>query len=246
MMEYIGIIPARYGSSRFPGKPLCDINGKPMIWHVHNSVSKWDKWKDIYVATDDVRIWNECKKYDIKCIMTQDCHTDCLDRAAEIVEILEAENKGADRYIIIQGDEPLFEADTLNCDLSADIINFYTEVQKSIEKYDGNAVKVAVSETEKAIYFSRYSIPYHNPETMRSKDDVIIYKQIGVYVFSGEKLKLYASMRPTYLENIEGIGLLRFLENDIPIQMRYTKYDSVSVDTEEDRQRIVEMINNNE
>lgn len=243
-MNYIGIIPARYASSRFPGKPLCDIEGKPMVLHVYNSVKKWDKWRAVYVATDDQRICDACEEHDIPFIMTEDTHTDCLDRAAEVVDILEAKNKGADRYIIIQGDEPLFEVDTLNCDLSAEIINFYTEVHDEDEMYDPNAVKVVVSTTEKAVYFSRYSVPFHAEKTKRNDDETVILKQIGVYVFSGEKLRLYCSLEPSYLECQEGIGLLRLLENDVPIQMRYTKYDSVSVDTEEDRQRIVEIMRN--
>jgi len=243
-MEYIGIIPARYASSRFPGKPLCDILGKPMLWHVYNSVNKWDKWKEIYVATDDVRILGVCEELEIPCIMTSDTHMDCLDRASEIVEILEAENKGADRYIVIQGDEPLFNVNTLDCDLSAEIINFYTEVHDESEIYDPNAVKVIVSKSEKAMYFSRYSIPYHAEQTKRNDKPIVVLKQIGVYVFSGEKLKHYCSLDSSYLECQEGIGLLRLLENDIEIQMRYTEHDSVSVDTEQDRIRIIQMLRN--
>jgi len=241
-MEFIGIIPARYASSRFPGKPLCDILGKPMIWHVYNSVMKWPNWKNVYIATDNKKIEKECYELGIPCMITMDTHVDCLDRAAEVVEVLELGDKGADRYVVIQGDEPLFNVDTLNTDLSPSIINFYTEVHDNDELYDSNAVKVIISKNQRAIYFSRYTIPYHDEKTKRSYDKLYVHKQIGVYVFSGEKLRLYNSLKPSYLEKMEGIGLLRLIENDIEISMRYTSHDSVSVDTPEDRDRIVKMI----
>ena len=245
METYIGIIPARYQSSRFPGKPLCDIIGKPMIWHTYNSVMKWDKWKKVYVATDSHEIGTKCGELQIPYIMTDDKHMDCLDRAAEVVEVLEEKNEGADKYVVIQGDEPLFCVGTLDTDLTPSVINFYTEVHDQYDMYDSNAVKVVVSRNQKAIYFSRYSIPYHDEKTKRANDEVVIYKQIGVYVFSGEMLKMYNNLKPTPLEIQEGIGLNRLIENDIEIHMRYTKHDSISVDTTEDRNRILKIIKGN-
>ena len=242
MMKFIGIIPARYVSSRFPGKPLCDICGKTMIRRVYESVTKWDHWKEVYVATDSSMIADSCKNDNIPYIMTGDYHLDCLDRASETVEILESNNAGADKYIIIQGDEPLFNVDTLNVDMNSSIINFYTEVHDKEELYDPNAVKVVVSKNQKALYFSRYSIPYCNDKTKRDDVNVAVYKQIGVYVFTGETLCLYSNLEPTYLEKTEGIGLNRLLENDICIDMRYTQYDSISIDTPQDQKRIIEMI----
>ncbi len=241
-MEYIGIIPARYQSSRFPGKPLCDILGKAMVERVYNSVIQWDKWKKVYVATDNDKIREKCFTTGIPYVMTKNTHQDCLDRAAEVVEKLESKDGGADRYIVIQGDEPLFNVDTLNVDLSPAIVNFYTKVHDEYDKYDSNAVKVVVSRNQKAIYFSRYSIPYHDKNTKRSDEEVSIFKQIGVYSFSGEMLKLYNQLKSSPLENMEGIGLNRLIENDIEIHMRYTEYDSISVDTSEDRDRIVFLI----
>ena len=240
--KYIGIIPARYQSSRFPGKPLCDILGKPMIWHVYNSIIKWDKWKKVYVATDSDIIKKECDILSIPVLMTSNKHQDCLDRASEVVNIIEKEDKNNYKYIVIQGDEPLFNIDTLNVDLSPSIINFYTEVHDQSERYDSNAVKVVISKNNKAIYFSRYSIPYHDEKTKRSNDSVTIFKQIGVYVFSGEMLKLYNTLNSCSLENMEGIGLNRLIENDIEVHMRYTPYDSISVDIPSDRDRIISLI----
>lgn len=243
-MKYIGIIPARYQSSRFPGKPLCDILGRPMIEWVYQSVLKWDKWDSVWVATDNIFIEEKCKELEIPVIMTGACHQDCLDRASEVVKMLELKSIGGDRYIIIQGDEPLFNVDTLNTDLTPSVVNFYTEVHDHYDKYDSNAVKVVLSKNKKALYFSRYSIPYHEERTKRSNDTETIFKQIGVYSFSSEMLHLYNTLKPTSLENMEGIGLNRLLENDIDIYMRYTPYDSISVDTPEDRDRIVSIIKN--
>ena len=113
-MKYIGIIPARYQSSRFPGKPLCDINGNPMIYWTYESVMKWDNWSKVYVATDSDIIKEKCDELNIPCLMTKDTHTDCLDRAAEVVDILESKDEGGDRYVVIQGDEPLFNSNTLS------------------------------------------------------------------------------------------------------------------------------------
>jgi len=239
---YIGIIPARYQSSRFPGKPLCDILGKPMIQRTYESVKKWGKWKSVCVATDSKEIYDKCIELNIPVYMTKDTHTDCLDRAAEMVDILEKNNIGGDKYIVVQGDEPLFDVETLDVDLSPSIINFYTEVHDQYDKYDSNAVKVVVSRNYKALYFSRYSIPYHDDKTKRTNDKPVILKQIGVYVFTGEMLKLYTSLKQTPLENMEGIGLNRLIENDIEVHMRYTSKDSVSVDTPEDRNRIIKII----
>lgn len=241
-MKYVGIIPARYQSSRFPGKPLCDILGKPMIQRVYESVRQWDKWEEVYVATDSKEIMDACANIGIPALFTRDDHQDCLDRASEAVENLEVEGIVADRYIIIQGDEPLFNVDTLNTDLSPAIVNFYTEVHDQYDKYDSNAVKVVVSRNQKAIYFSRYTIPYHDEKTKRSSEEAVINKQIGVYSFSGEMLKLYTQLKPTPLEDMEGIGLNRLIENDIEIHMRYTEHDSISVDAPEDRDRIVKLI----
>ncbi len=240
-MTFTGIIPARYGSRRFEGKPLCDLNGKPMIWHVYQSAREWPNFDEIYVATDDLKILKACNELKIPCITTNPDHVDCLDRAAEMVQILENTNRGTDKYIIIQGDEPLFNVETLNVDLTPSVINFYTE---SVEdRFDVNAVKVVINSMNIAMYFSRFSIPYSGNDTKREQVNITTYKQIGVYVFTGEKLKLFGSLSPSYLEKAEGIGLNRLLEKGVEICMRYTKYDSISVDTPSDREKILELMN---
>ncbi|MAG24876.1 3-deoxy-manno-octulosonate cytidylyltransferase [Candidatus Pacearchaeota archaeon] len=232
--NYIGIIPARYASSRFPGKPIASLLGKPLIWHVYNSALKWDKWSKLLVATDDERICDVCEIYKIPYMMTSKDHSDCIDRASEVARNLGELNSIFDRYIIIQGDEPGFNPDILNVDLSPDIVNFYTKTVLLEEREDQNVVKVVVSKSLKAIYFSRFSIPYHDIVTKRTDDVISIDKQLGVYSFSYDSLLEYSNLKPSYLEGVEGIGLLRLIENDIDVYMRYSIYDSISVDTPDD------------
>ena len=128
----------------------------------------------------------------------------------------------------------------MNVDLSNEITNFYTEVKDAEEIFDPNCVKVVISNSGKAIYFSRYSIPFRDEKTRRKNLKEKVYKQLGVYSFDYDSLQRYVKLEPTYLENMEGIGLLRLLENDIEVSMKYTDHDSKSVDTEEDRLSLVE------
>lgn len=245
-MDFIGIIPARYESTRFPGKPLAEIMGKPMLWHVYNSASKFDRWKKLLVATDDDRIVAMCEQFDIPHVMTRDDHPDCIDRAAEVAIRLDKAQEGADRYVIIQGDEPMFDASILETDFSPSVVGLYTEIKSKREFYDPNVVKVVVSKNLKAIYFSRYSIPYHKDETRKGNYSLRIDKQIGIYTFSIESLRQFVALGMSYLEGIEGVGFLRFIENDIDVHMRYAHYDSYSVDTEEDLKTVESIMKSRE
>ena len=242
--KYIGIIPARYASSRFPGKPIANLLGKPLIWHVYNSASQWESWSSLLVATDDERICDVCDKYSIPYVMTSPDHPDCIDRACEVAKTLNESGSRFDRYIIMQGDEPGFNPEMLNVNLSPEVVNFYTKVISLEEREDPNVVKVVVSKSLRAIYFSRFGVPYHDSKTKRTDEMTSIDKQIGVYSFSYDALLKYSDLKPSYLENIEGIGLLRLIENDIDVYMRYSVYDSVSVDTTGDLVRAEEAMSN--
>ena len=228
-MELIGIIPARYDSSRFPGKPITSIRGIPLVVRVYKSAQKFPNWKELIVATDDERIVAICNEYKVPSIMTAKDHPDCIDRAAEVAEI-----KKADRYIIIQGDEPFFDVRVLNVDLSPSVVNFFTKITDISELEDPNVVKVVVSKNLRAIYYSRHSIPYHSPNTQKGSDKPNVDKQIGTYSFSLEAFHQFSALGMSYLEGIEGIGLLRFLENDVDVHMRYAQYDSLSIDSPQD------------
>lgn len=242
MNDFIGIIPARYDSRRFPGKPLCDIDGITMIRRVYEQAIKWDKFDNVYVATDSDLIKEECEKWHIPIIMTSPRHNDCLDRAWEISDKLKEIGRDAKYYIIIQGDEPLFNVKTLDVEYDSPCINFYTESINDV--HDPNSVKVVISKTGKALYFSRFSLPYCNEQTKRSDLQSPVYKQIGTYMFTGKMLKIYHELGPSMLENAEGIGLNRLLENDYVVQMKYTKCDSISVDTEQGRDKVVQILRN--
>ena len=231
-MKYCGIIPARFKSTRFPGKPLAKLGGVPIVVRVYRQAVKFEKWHQLVVATDDDRIVSVCDDYNVPSIMTSPDHPDCIDRAAEVAETI-----SADRYIVIQGDEPFFDPSSLDVDLSPAIVNLYTQVVDANEIEDSNVVKVVVSKNLKAIYFSRYTIPYAAKSTRKSSDPINVDKQLGVYSFSGESLRQFKALGMSYLEGIEGIGLLRFLENDIEVHMRYAQSDSLSIDTEDDLQR---------
>jgi len=238
-MKYVGIIPARYASSRFPGKPLCDLLGKSMIQRVYESALKWQQWHYLCIATDSQLIHDTCIELSIPCVMTRSDHVDCIDRCYEAAINLESGGIEGDRYIIIQGDEPLFNASTLDVDLTPDMVNFYTRVALEAEIGDRNCVKVVVSSKQKAIYFSRHTIPYSDKAVSRGDDEGICYKQLGIYSMSLDKLKLFHDLEPSFLEKREGIGLLRLIENDVDVNMRYTEHDSISIDTPEDRDKVL-------
>ena len=174
--------------------------------------------------------------------MTKDTHIDCIDRCYEAAIRLGHDGITADRYIIIQGDEPLFDSRILDIDLSPEVVNLYTTVEASDEIDDPNCVKVVVSNSERAIYFSRFSIPHFNKKTARATEENKVLKQIGVYSLSLDRLKFFHDTSPSFLENKEGIGMLRFIENDIDVNMRYTQYDSVSVDTPNDRKKVIDIL----
>lgn len=228
-MKYIGVIPARYASTRFPGKPLASLCGRSLIQHVYDAASKFPYWDDLVVATDSEEILSHCRRAGISALMTRSDHPDCIDRAAEVASQIDGE-----KYIIIQGDEPFFDASMLDADLSPDVVNFYTEVTHESEICDPNVVKAIVSKSLRAIYFSRHTIPYCLKTTQKSHDYINIDKQVGVYSFSRDNLLQFSSLGMSFLEGVEGIGLLRLLENDITVHMRYCVYDPISVDTPED------------
>ena len=180
--------------------------------------------------------------------MTSNNHNDCIDRCAQASKILKNDGVIADRYIIIQGDEPLFNVKSLNStDYNSKIIGFYTDYKDEHDVYDTNCVKVVLSKSNKAIYFSRYAIPFHDNKTKKDKNlKVNFFKQLGIYSFGYNELQSYTEINNSNLENTEGVGLLRFLENDISVEMCHTEHDSISVDTEEDRIKIIKILESND
>ena len=227
--QVIIVIPARYGSTRFAGKPLAEINGKPMIYHVYQRAKKAKCVDDVIVATDDERIKNAVEKFNGKAVMTSKEHKSGTDRVAEV-----ARSINADIIVNVQGDEPLISPEAIEQavmplidDKNIVASTLMTKITKSIEYEDPNTVKVVTDKEGFALYFSRSLIPYH-----REKERLKVYKHIGIYVYRKEFLLELANMQQTFLERIEGLEQLRVLENGFKIKVVETDYDSISVDTQ--------------
>jgi 3-deoxy-manno-octulosonate cytidylyltransferase (CMP-KDO synthetase) len=237
--KIIGVIPARYQSSRLPGKPLKDIHGKPMIYWVAKRVEA-SILTEYYVATDDDRIFDTCKKYSIPCVMTS---SECINGTERVAEV--ATKIKADYYVNIQGDEPCIEIDAINEFVSSlhkfDHVNFIQAVSKITDQealLDDSVVKVAISENNEVLYYSRLPIPYS-----RNKDnlkDVEHYRCLGLYLYSRDFLHKYSLMSNTKLENIEHIEQLRILESKIIINAVEVEDDGISVDTTDDLDKVRE------
>lgn len=227
------IIPARYDSTRFPGKPLALINNKPMIQWVYERVAKVNVIDDVYVATDDKRIYNKANEFGGKAIMTSDEHESGTDR---IIEAVTKINTDIDIVLNIQGDEPLIKAEMI-CDLVSAFDNnevYMATLKKKIineeEIYNKNVVKVIDDINNNAIYFSRNTIPYNRNED----EDVIYYKHIGVYGYKKSfLLNEFQNLPNSRLESIEKLEQLRVIENGYKINVVETKYNSIGVDVPE-------------
>ena len=231
--KIIGVIPARYQSSRLPGKPLKDIHGKPMIYWVAKRVEA-SNLEEYYVATDDDRIFDTCQKYLIPCIMTSN---ECLNGTERIAEV--ATKIKADYYVNIQGDEPCIDIGAINTLVGSlqklDQVNFIQAVSKITSPeaiIDDSIVKVAITENNEVLYYSRLPIPYSRDGN--NLNEMVHYRCLGLYLYSRDFLYQYSSMSSTKLENIEHIEQLRILENKITINAVEVNDDGMSVDTTDD------------
>lgn len=231
-MKVVGIIPARYGSSRLPGKPLCDICGKPMVWWVYNQVSKAKKLNDIFVATDDERIASTLDTYNIPYVMTKSNHPTAANRIVEVSKKV----KG-DFFLQINGDEPLIDekvVDAVVPDECMDNIEFgtniITKIHKPTEVNDPSNIKVVFDSEYNALYMSRFPIP----APIKSLD-FDYYKHVGIIGYNKKMLNFYENSMPGQLEKIEGIDTLRFLDYGKKLHFINVKNcKSLSVDTEVD------------
>lgn len=238
-MKTVAIIPSRYGSSRFPGKPLALISGKPMIQWVYENVSKSKVLDSVYVATDDQRIYDCVESFGGKALMTSDKHTCGTDRLAECAEILKLEDD--DLVLNIQGDEPLIKAemvqDLYSCFDQEDVYmgTLKKRIEVNEELDNPNVVKVINDLNDYAIYFSRYCMPYE-----RDGKKAVHYKHIGAYGYKTWFLKKYSKMEKTPLEIAESLEQLRVLENGFRIRVKETAYQTVGVDTPEQVHQVEE------
>ena len=234
-MKIAGIIPARYASTRFPGKPLVDIGGKTMIHRVYEQASKATSLNEVIVATDDERIYNEVKRFGGKVVMTAANHQNGTERCAEVALQLDC-----DVIINIQGDEPFIQPEQINLLASVftdgtatpDIATLIKEHALDEELRNNARIKVVINKHLNALYFSRSIIPFLR-DTARA-DTTTYYKHIGIYAFRKAVLADLVKLPPSALEMAESLEQLRWLENGYRIKCAVTTLESVSVDTPED------------
>jgi 3-deoxy-manno-octulosonate cytidylyltransferase (CMP-KDO synthetase) len=236
-MRILGVIPARFGSSRFPGKPLIDLKGKTMIQRVVEGVAKSSLLTDFVVATDDARIFDHVSSLDAQVMMTATSHETGTDRCAEVVANL------ADKFdviINIQGDEPLVDARQLDqllaafADPNVQIATLASRAITMDEILNPNRIKVVVDKDNNALYFSRSPLP----NFVNAKGDPqAIYpflRHIGLYAYRSEVLRVISQLAPTPLEKIESLEQLRWLYNGYAIKVVETTIETPNIDTPDD------------
>jgi 3-deoxy-manno-octulosonate cytidylyltransferase (CMP-KDO synthetase) len=249
-MNIIVIIPARMGSSRFPGKPMADILGMPMIAHVYKRVKLNKNLKEVYVATCDKEIYEYIKSIGGKAIMTSDCNERCSDRCAEaMLKIEKEEGYKVDIMVMVQGDEPLTYPQMIDeaiepmlKDENIKITNLVADIETIEEFEDPNEVKVVMDKFSNALYFSREPIPSRK----KGFKNVPMKKQVCVIPFKRDFLLEYNKMEPTPLEIIESVDMMRILENGEKVKMVPTKYKTKSVDTLKDLEEVIEIMKRDE
>ena len=242
-MKIIGVIPARYKSSRFEGKPLADINGKPMIYWVYSQCKIVEDFDAVYVATDDHKIFDTCKALNMDVIMTSPTHPTGTDRIGEV-----AKKIPADLYVNIQGDEPLIEPETIrqailpfyeNPDLK--VSNLMTRIENPVDVVNFTVPKVIVNKNNTGIYLTRSTAPYP-----KGKIEYNYYKQVCVYGMKPDALEFFCDYGKKYgkarIEAIEDIEILRFIENGYKVQYVEVNSETIAVDTKNDLKRVNEYV----
>lgn len=233
-MKTIAVIPARYKSSRFPGKPLADICGKPMVWWVYNEAKKANCFDRVIVATESELILEECNKLGLDVMLTSDNHPTGTDRVAEV-----AQSVPADLYVIIMGDEPLISADDERRlvesieDKNADAVMLTEKFKYPLDAVNMSTIKLAINDYGDLIFMSRAAIPY--PKDALGYD---LYKNVGCYALKKETLDFFLETKPGNIERAEGIELLRLLENHKRVTTVTIESESMAVDTQKDLERI--------
>ena len=243
-MNIIGIIPARMGSSRFPGKPMKKIHGMPMIGHCYKRSKMSDLLDEVYVATCDTEIYDYITGLGGKAVMTADNHERASDRTAEaLLKIEKDTGERVDIVVMLQGDEPMITPDMIQSavnpllqDQTIKISNLYADIH-SVEAFeDPNEVKVVVDKNDFAIYFSREPIPSRKKGVL----DGPMLKQVCIIPFDRDYLLEYNNMEQTPLEIIESVDMMRIIENGMKVKMIYTPKETYAVDNEDDLKLVVD------
>ena len=238
-MKILCVIPARYASTRLPGKPLKDVAGKPMICRVYDRASQAKTLSGVVVATDDERILRAVEDHGGRAMMTAKDHPTGTDRLAEVAEAY----PDVDLIINVQGDEPLIEPSLIDelgrafdGDAELQMATVMTPMEDEAEQKNPNNVKVVTDKNGCALYFSRSLLPYP-----RNDAGTPVYKHIGIYAYRRDFLLAYAKMKPTPLERSESLEQLRALENGYRIRCIVTNARFVGVDTPEDLAKVNEI-----
>ena len=241
-MKIVAAIPARYASTRFPGKPLADICGKPMLWWVYQQVSKISVFDEVVCAIDDPRIQEMCEKYGVKYILTKENHPEHISRIHEVATKIDV-----DYYMCINGDEPLISKECILPVVPKEIVSapYFGGAMRILtdpaETIDFAKIKLVVSEqTWKCLYMSRTPVPYPRG-TLFFK----YKKYVGVECFNRAALDFFVNTPMGDLEKVEDIDHLRFLEHGIDLHFNYVQSESISVDTPKDLEKVRKMIEKN-
>lgn len=242
----IGIIPARYASTRFPGKPLVEINGITMIERVYRQASMCAKLSGVIVATDDSRIFDHVKSFGGRVLLTSSNHKSGTDRIAEVVSKLESHNERYHIAINIQGDEPFIQPSQIEkvIDIfqnpSAEIGTLVKQIVNGEDIFNSNVVKVVCDGIGKALYFSRSPIPFvRNTISEDWLNEHKFYKHIGIYGYRTDTLKELAALNPAPLEIAESLEQLRWLFDGYAIFTRVTDIETIGIDTPDDLSKLI-------
>jgi 3-deoxy-manno-octulosonate cytidylyltransferase (CMP-KDO synthetase) len=266
VMSAIVIIPSRYQSTRFPGKPLSLLLNKPMIQHVYERSKAARLIREVVVATDSILIYDAVRGFGGNAVMTSDKHASGTDRIAEAAAAMRDSGHKADIIVNVQGDEPMImpemidEVATLMNDERVGIGTLVKKIEDPSEIDDPNIVKTVFNAEGFALYFSRSPIPYHRdifgPEAHKSgraevqkregtekkmgrkTSELIMFKHIGIYAFRMDILMRFSKLPPSRLEEIEKLEQLRALENGITIKVKETIYETIGVDTPMDLKKV--------
>ena len=240
----MGVIPARYGSSRLPGKPLVDLQGKPLLYYVYQRSLKARSLTRVLIATDDDRIYRAACDFGAEVVMTEKSHRSGTDRIAEAIQ-----NIPADLVINIQGDEPLIDVDAIDQvvrllqeDPVADMATLKTPIKNHEDLANPSVVKVVTDERDYALYFSRSPIPYFRSSPQSFEH---CYRHVGLYAYRRDFLMRFTKWTPSTLEKMEDLEQLRALEHGAKIKVGFTDTHLFGVDTPEDLERIRRLVEGN-
>ena len=240
-MKTIAVIPARMGSSRFPGKPIAKILGRPMIEHIYKRVAMSKSLDATYIATCDEEIRQIAEGFGAKVIMTSDTHERASDRVAEAVVYLDA-----DLIVMVQGDEPMTHPDMIDTavapfkdDPKLGCVNLVRKIDHEADYLDANTIKVVMNQHNDALYMSRRPIP---TIAKTGFANTAAHKQVCIIPFRRSTLYQYTHLTPTPLEQLESIDMLRLLEHGMQVKMVPTEYNTQAVDTPEDLARVEKLM----